>query len=119
MSAFHRTGQGLETDIIGTAVTAEGDELEVILHLALFLEDIVSSFYTAAGSGSIFKCTMDVAVCICGIRIQEGRNLQTAGCIGDNSLILRLQCTQYTANRNTGAAAGTQTVTADKTLFLR
>ena len=118
VAALHRAGERLEADVVGAAVAADGEELVGIVDLALALEDIVSRLDAAAGRRRILEGRMDVAVLPCGVRIQEGGNLEAAGRVADDRLVALVERAHHAAADQTCAAACAQTVAADETLRL-
>ena len=118
MPALHGSGQGLDTDIVGTAVTAEGDELVGVIDAPALLQRIVCGLNAGQGCPGACKCIVDITVLIRGIGIHERGYFQASGCISDHCMILRLQCTKDGADGDTGTAAGTETMTGSQTFRL-
>ena len=118
MASLHGAGQGLQSDVVGAAVAAEGDELVGVVDFTLALQYAVSGFHAAAGSCGIFKGGVDVAVLPSGIRIHERRNFQTSCSVGDHGFVFGVQGAEHGAHGNAAAAAGTQTVAGGEALRL-
>ena len=62
VTAFHRSGQGLQTDVVGATVTAEGDEVHVVpfdRQIAVFLERAEGSLHAADRGGAVFEGSVD------------------------------------------------------------
>ncbi len=118
MAALHGAGQRLEADVIGTAVAADGQDLEVVLDLALLLHDLVGALHTGGHSGGVLESGVDVAVIPCGEGVLEGGDLQAGGGVADDCLVSGLHGAHHGAAGDARAAAGAETVTGLETLGL-
>ena len=67
MPALHGAGQGLKADVVGAAIPAEGDELDLPLDLPLPLQGVISRLHPGQGGAGALKGRMDVAVLIGGV----------------------------------------------------
>ena len=81
MPALHRTRQGLDTNIIGTAVAAKGDVFNLFIsrQFTLFLHGYACRLRARYGRAGIFKRTVDKGIVPRRVRIQAGRYLQASG----------------------------------------
>ncbi len=89
VAALHRAGEGLEADVVGAAVAAEGDELDVLLgDLSLADQAPVGSFDAADGRGGVLEGVVDPGHAPGGVGIDGRRHLQAAGGVGDDHRIV-------------------------------
>ena len=105
MSPLHCPGQGLETDIIGSAVSAECDKLIVFLYFSFLFQHPVCRLHTGKGSPCIFKGIVDIAVLICRVGVHKSRDLQASRGIAHHSPVPLTERPQHPADRNGAAAA--------------
>ena len=76
VAPLHGPGQGLEADVVGAAVAADGEEFEVVPDLAPLLEGLVGRLHAPAGGGGVLEGGVDVAVLPGGVGVEEGGDLQ-------------------------------------------
>ena len=118
MAPLHGPGEGLEPDVVGSPVPAEGDELDLPLHLAFALEGVVGGFHPGEGGAGALKGGVDVAVLVGGVRIEEGAHLQAAGGIAHHGAVLLPEGPEDAPDGNPRAAAGAETVAPYEALLL-
>ena len=116
MVALHRPGEGLETDVVGAAVAAEGDKFVRVGDLPFFLQHTVGRLHAAQGRPGVFKGVMDVAVLPGCVRVHESRNLHTARGIPDHCPVALVESAQDIPGRDRAAAACTHPVSGSQTL---
>ena len=110
MAALQGAGQRLKTDIIGAAVSADGQDLEIPLLQALALPDGIGRGYAGGHCGSIFKSGMDVGILPGCIGILEGRDLQAGGSVADDCLVFGIHGTHHGPAGDPGTAARAEAV---------
>ena len=71
VTALHGAGQRLETDVVGSAVTAEGDELVGVVNAPPLFQCMIGCLHTGKGSSGTGECIVDITVLIRGIGIHE------------------------------------------------
>lgn len=117
MAALHGPGERLEADVIGAAVAAEGDELDLALDRSLALEGVVGRLHAGHGGAGALKGGVDVTVLIGRVGVEEGADFQAAGGVADHGTVLFLQGPQHAPDGDACAAPGAETVAAHETLF--
>ena len=117
MAPLHGPGQGLKADVVGAAIPAEGDELDLPLNLPLPLQGIIGRLHPGQGGAGALKGRMDVAVLIGGVGIEEGADLQAAGGVAHHRPVLLPQGPQNAPDRNARPAAGAEAVSPHKAFF--
>ena len=71
MSAFHRTGEGLDADVIGSAVSADGEEFEFGVQFPPPAQGSIARFDAADSGGAVFKSAVDERISPSGIWIDS------------------------------------------------
>ena len=119
MSTLHRTGQGLETDVVSSAVSTKCNKFKcfVFRQSAAFFQGTVSSLNTTQCGTCIFKCIMYVTVLPCGVWIHKRRNFQTSGRITNDCVVSLMQSTKYGTYSDCCTTAGTHTMSRSQSLW--
>ena len=118
VSPLHRSAEALEADVVGSAVSAEGDEFVRRVDLAPLFHGVVSRLDAGQGCRRVLEGVVDEAVLIGRIGVHEGGDLQAAGGGADHRVVLRLQRPQHGPHGDGAAAARAHSVTAGKAVFL-
>ena len=79
VAALHGARERLQADVVGAAVAAEGDELDVLVDLALLLEGAEGGLDAAERGGGVLEGGVDEAALPRGVRVDRGRHLEAAG----------------------------------------
>ena len=118
VSALHGAGQRLKTNVIGSAVPAEGDELEILFFRksSSLAECPVSCLHAAQGRSRIFKGIVNVAVLPGGVRVHIGGDFQAARGVADDGPVFRMKGAQHGAHTDGSSAAGAHAVAGSQTL---
>jgi hypothetical protein len=78
MSAFHRSGKRLQSDIVGAAVAADREEFKFLVQFSTFTKSFIRRFDAAYGGGAVFKCAMDKGIPPGRVRIYRSGHFQAA-----------------------------------------
>ena len=118
VSAFHGTRQGLEADIIGTAVSAESDELEIFIfrQSPSLAERLVGSLHAAQGRAGVFKGVVDITVLPGCIGIHVRGYLKAACRVADDRAVTLVQGPQHSPHADGGSAPGAHPVPGGQAL---
>ena len=110
VAALHGAGERLQADVVGAAVAAEGDELDVLLDLALLLERAEGGLDAAERGGGVLEGGVDVAALPRGVGVDRRRDLEAAGRGADDDRVGRAH--EDLADDDRRAAAGAHAVAA-------
>ena len=112
VSAFHGAGQRLEADIIGSAVSAEGDEFKILIFRQppSLAEGFIGGLHAAQGRARVLEGVVDIAVLPGGIGVHVGGDLKAARGVADDSPVSLVQGAQHGADADGGSASGTHPV---------
>ena len=120
MTSLKSSRHRLETDIIGSSVTADSEDLDIFIlgYDTHFLFKLIRSLHTRCRSRCILKCSMDVGITPCCVRILEGRHLKTSCRVTDDSLVLFIDRTHHRTAYDTGTATRTKSVSCMEAVLL-
>ena len=116
VAALHGTRQRLQADVVGTAVAAEGDELDLLVgvDLAGALEGLESGLDARQGRGGVLEGVVDEGNVPGVVRIDRRGNLQASRGAGDDDR--RVAGThEHLTDGDGGTAATAQAVTRGQT----
>ena len=118
VAPFQGAGEGLEADVIGAAVAADGQDFEVVLDFALPFQHLIGALHPGRHCRGVLEGGVDIAVHPGGVGVLEGGDLQAGGGVADDGLVLRVQGTHHGPAGDARAAAGAQPVPGLKALRL-
>ena len=110
VATLHGAGERLQADVVGAAVAAEGDELDVLVDLALLLERAVGGLDAAERRGGVLEGGVDVAAGPRGVRVDRRRDLQAAGRRAHHDRVVGTH--QHLTHDDGGTAAGAHAMAA-------
>ena len=110
MAALHGARQRLQADVVGAAVAAEGDELDVVVDGALLLEGAERRLDAAQSGGRVLEGGVDEAALPRGVGVDGGAHLEATRGGADHDRVAGAH--EHLPYDDGGAATGAHAVAA-------